>query len=289
MSVQVQDLLATTFERLSVLSETPVLDAQVLLAHVLGKPRTWLLAHPEVNPDASETLRLEALMRRLEGGEVLPYLLGHQEFFGLDFDVTPDVLIPRPETELLVESAVAWLGAKPDRRTVADVGTGCGCIAICLAHSISDVRVLATEISRPALRVAAANSRKHRVSERIDLLQCDLLPSCAEGLPTDRYFDLVCANLPYIPSATLHQLPIYGREPTVALDGGIDGLDLVHRLLSLAPDWLAPHGLILLEIEASQGNQALSLAYDAFSESTIHLHQDLTGRDRLLEIIPPDK
>jgi release factor glutamine methyltransferase len=284
MSVQVQDLLATTFERLSAVSETPVLDAQVLLAHVLGKPRTWLLAHPEVNPDASETIRLESLMRRLEGGEVLPYLLGHQEFFGLDFDVTPDVLIPRPETELLVESAVAWLGAKPDRRTVADIGTGCGCIAICLAHSISDVRVLATEISRPALRVAAANSRKHRVSERIDLLQCDLLPSCAEGLPTDRYFDLVCANLPYIPTATLIKLPIYGKEPALALDGGPDGLDPFRRLFGHIPEWMTRDGLILLEIESSSGAAVLSLAYDAFHAASIHLHQDLAGHDRLLEI-----
>lgn len=279
-----QDLLEATSERLWALSDTPLLDAQVLLSHVLGKPRTWLLAHPAANPQVSDTTRLEALMRRLEGGEALPYLLGHQEFFGLDFDITPDVLIPRPETELLVERAVAWLAAEPDRRTVADIGTGCGCIAICLTHSISDVRVLATEISWPALTVAASNSKKHGVSERIDFLQCDLLPAYAEGLSTDRHFDLVCANLPYIPTATLINLPVYGKEPALALDGGPDGLDPFRRLFGLIPEWMTRDGLILLEIESSSGAAVLSLAYDTFHAALIHLHQDLAGHDRLLEI-----
>ena len=100
----------------------------------------------------------------------------------------------------------------------------------------------------------------------------------------DQHLDLICANLPYIPTETLHKLPIYGREPTLALDGGEDGLDLFRRLIKLAPDWLAPHALILLEIEATRGLQALSLAYAMFPEAEIHLHQDLTGLDRLLEI-----
>jgi release factor glutamine methyltransferase len=243
-----------------------------------------LLAHPAANPHASETSRLEALMRRLEGGDVLPYVLGHHEFFGLDFEITSDVLIPRPETELLVETAVAWLEAGADRRTVADIGTGCGCIAICVARRFSDVRVLATEISRPALRVAAANSRKHGVSERIDFLQCDLLPPYAEGLPTDRHFDLVCANLPYIPTSMLVRLPIYGKEPALALDGGPDGLDPFRRLFDQIPEWMTRDGLILLEIESSSGAAVLSLAYDAFHAASIHLRQDLAGHDRLLEI-----
>src|SRR5512135_701564 len=136
MAVLVQDLLDSTIARLLPLSDTPQLDAQVLLAHIFEKPRTWLLAHTASAPDGRSTARLEKLIRRLEQGEPLPYVLGHWEFYGLDFRLTRDVLIPRPETELLVESAVAWLRLPRDEDQhagglmVADIGTGSGCIAI---------------------------------------------------------------------------------------------------------------------------------------------------------------
>ena len=115
-------------------------------------------------------------------------------------------------------------------------------------------------------------------------MQCDLLPQHIDPLPTESHFDLICANLPYIPTETLHNLPVFGREPTLALDGGPDGLDPIRRLLDIGPEWLAPNGMILLEIEATRGIQALNLACDLFSEATIHLHRDLMGQDRLLEI-----
>ena len=149
---------------------------------------------------------------------------------------------------------------------------------------IPSTRILATDISRAALKVAKHNAEKFHVHHRIDFLECDLLPQHVEPLPTDRHFDMICANLPYIPTETMRALPIYGREPTLALDGGKDGLDLYRRLLDIAPDWLAPYGKILLEIEATQGLKALSLAYDLFSEASITLHQDMAGHDRLLEI-----
>ena len=276
--------------RLASISDTPDLDASVLIAHVLNKPRTWVMAHPESTLNTDQQKQLDESLTRLEKGEPFPYVLGHWEFFGLDFDVTPDVLIPRPETELLVEKAIVWLQESKVRRPstalrVADIGTGSGAIAVSLAVNVPDADILATDISSKALLVAKQNSINHGVSNRIEFIECDLLPTDPSSFilhPSS--LDLLCANLPYIPTQTLSQLSVFGREPTVALDGGADGLELVRRLLNIAPDWLAPNALILLEIEATLGMQALSLAYDMFSETEIHLHQDLTGRDRLLEI-----
>jgi release factor glutamine methyltransferase len=269
--------------RLSLISDTPALDASVLLARIMDKPRTWVLAHPELTLTLGQHDQLEESLARLERGEPFPYVLGRWEFFGLDLNITPDVLIPRPETELLAEKAIAWLQESPVRCTTADVGTGSGAIAIAIAANVRDAHILATDRSFAALKVARNNASKFNLTN-IDFVQCDLLPPHAELLATEFHFDLICANLPYIPTETLKNLPIFNREPTLALDGGMDGLDLVRRLLAIAPEWIAPKGLILLEIEASHGMQALNLASDLFSHAEIHLHQDLTGRDRLLEI-----
>jgi release factor glutamine methyltransferase len=276
-------LLVDLTNRLTAISDTPALDGSVLLAQVVGKPRSWVLTHPELTLTPEQNTQLDDALARLEHGEPLPYVLGHWEFFGLDLRVTPDVLIPRPETELLVEKALAWLQASPVRRTVADVGTGSGAIAIAIATHLRDAFVLATDISFHALQTAQANARRHSLTN-IDFVQCDLLPPHTDPLATQLHFDLICANLPYIPTETLHGLPIYNREPTLALDGGPDGLALIRKLLTLAPDWLAPNGLLLLELEATRGLQALNLAYDLFSQAEIHLHQDLAGHDRILEI-----
>jgi len=280
--LNIGDLLSGLAERLS--GDWPELDAELIVAHVLDHPRTWILAHPEIEIAAPQLEAIESAVSKLEGGMSLPYILGHWEFFGLDFAITPDVLIPRPETELLVERAIAWLQASPERRTIADIGTGSGAIGITLAVHVPDAYVMGTDISLPALRVARGNARKYGVEARVDFVNCDLLPAHHERLATDLHFDLICANLPYIPTRTLKRLAVYGREPSVALDGGGDGLGPIRRLLSMAPEWLAPGGRILLEIEATLGVKALSLAYDCFNQAEIHLHRDLTGRDRLLEI-----
>ena len=282
-----QDLLDSTVERLSPLSDTPQLDAQVLLAHVLDKPRTWVIAHPGSSFNVDQAAKFGVLIDKLELGVPLPYVLGHWEFFGLDFDITPDVLIPRPETELLVERAIPWLQASPERRTIADIGTGSGCIAISFAINVPEARILATDISLAALKVARRNALKFEVTRQIDFVQCDLLPQHINSLSTDRHFDLICANLPYIPTGKLNSLPVYGREPTIALDGGADGLDPFRKFFKLVPEWMASGGRILLEIEATRGLAVLSLAYDAFSSAAIHLHRDLSGHDRILEIQLP--
>ena len=281
----IADFLKQAISKLSSLSETPELDAQVLLANILEESRTWLITHSETHLTKPQLASAKEAFSRLEAGVPLPYVIGNWEFFGLNFEVTPDVLIPRPETELLVERAIKWIKGSSERRTIADVGTGSGCIAVSIAKSVYDAKIFATDISLPALEVAQRNARKHKVEKRIDFINCDLLPPHPDPLPTDLHFDLICANLPYIPTQTIQALDVYGREPTLALNGGEDGLDIVRRLLEIAPTWLAPNGMILLEIEASQGMSAVAQAYDAFDNAEIHLHQDLAGHDRLVEIM----
>jgi release factor glutamine methyltransferase len=258
-------------------SETPSLDAQKLLAHVMERPSSWVMAHPEDCLTPEWVAAVEHLAARMESGEPLPYVLGNWEFFGLEFEVTPDVLIPRPETELLVERAIAWLQVHPDHRHAADIGTGSGCIAIALAANVPDLQVMASDISAEAVKLAQRNAIRNGVAERMEFLCCDLFPPNVE-------FDLIVANLPYIPTKVLHKLPVYGHEPTLALDGGTNGLTLIQRLLTATPDRLVPGGLLLLEIEASEGPPALSLACDIFAKAEIHLHKDLAGHDRILEV-----
>jgi release factor glutamine methyltransferase len=270
--------LAGLKDRLQSITETPGLDAQVLLAHILGVERAWVLSHPEAELDDFQERALAAAASRLEAGEPLPYILGKWEFYGLEFTLSPEVLIPRPETELLVDLALDWLKAHPKRRSAADIGTGSGCIAVTLANKVPDLQVVATDVSRPALQVAAENCIRHKVADRVSLLQSDLMDNL-EGR-----FDLICANLPYIPTTTLRHLAVFGREPTSALDGGERGLDLIGRLLIQAPDRLTPEGLLLLEIEASQGVEAVDLARQAFPGGDIQVLPDLAGRNRVLYI-----
>jgi release factor glutamine methyltransferase len=261
-------------------SETPSLDAQVLLAHISGKNRAWVLAHPEALLTPEQQNALRAAVSRLEGGEPLPYVLGYWAFYGLEFIVNTETLIPRPETELVVEEAIKWLLVNPTKRCAADIGTGSGCIAIALAVNIPDLQVTATDISLPAIRTAQTNAKKHGVAHRVDFVQADLLTRMANRSP----FHVICANLPYIPTKTLEGLDVYNREPTIALDGGPDGLGIIHKLLPQVLNSLAPAGLVLLEIESSQGETSVKLAQEFFPEAQIDLLRDLADHDRLLRI-----
>jgi release factor glutamine methyltransferase len=257
-------------------SDTPRLDAQVLLSNLTGKPRSWILAHPEASIDADQQKKLTENIHQLEAGIPLPYVIGHWEFFNLDFTINRSVLIPRPETEFLVEKSLEWLKSHPEDRRVLEIGTGSGCIAVSLAAHLPDLQITATDISKPALQVAQYNAARHNLGDKITFCHADLLP------PPGLNFNLICANLPYIPAETLRGLEVYGREPTLALDGGPDGLSLISRVVRHAGGILAPGGILLLEIEASQGKTAIELAEEHFPESQIGLYPDYSGHDRLL-------
>lgn len=274
----ISQALRQSIETLHKTSDTPNLDAQILLASTLDKTRAWVISHPEVRLSDSEKSKYQADIDALARGTPLPYLLGKWEFYGLDFFITPDTLIPRPETEILVEHALEWLGNRPGHHIIADIGTGSGCISIALTKSTPDLTVIASDISLPALKIARKNSKYHQVEGQIHFLQSDLLP------PLPIKFDLICANLPYIPAETLTALKIYGHEPDLALNGGEEGLDYITKLLEITREYLNPTGAILLEIDQSQGMKLQSLAKNLYTSADISLHQDLANFDRVLKI-----
>lgn len=249
------------------------------MAFGLNQKREWLVAHfnDALPEDKIETLN--QLLKRLQEGEPLAYITGKRSFFGLDFKVTPDVLVPRPETELLVEEAVTWLEANPGCRKMVDVGTGSGIIAISLADRFADLHITAVDISAPALQIAKENANSNGLPNRILWQQNDLL----SGIE-DRY-DLITANLPYIPTQTLQGLPIIKHEPRLALDGGESGLDLILRLLGQAVNCVQPRGLILLEIEASQGQSVPELASKHFPQAKIECLNDYADLPRVVKIL----
>jgi|YNPMSStandDraft_1061717.scaffolds.fasta_scaffold00934_4 release factor glutamine methyltransferase len=252
------------------------LAAQVILAHVLGKSREFILAHPEYVLGEDHIERLENLITRLEQGEPLAYLTGKREFYGLTFWVSPAVLIPRPETELLVERALGWLKRHPNRRSAADVGSGSGSIAATLTFHVPDLKCVAVERSWQAIQIARQNFEQLRVSQRVFPMLGNLLDA-VEGM-----FDLVCANLPYIPANELAQLAVSRFEPRLALDGGYDGLDWIAALIEDSKRWLAKGGLMLLEIEAGQAEKVAQLVYRNLPNAKIEVIHDLQGLPRLV-------
>jgi release factor glutamine methyltransferase len=275
--VHIRDVLKRS-SRLAGGSDTPGLDLQVLLASIMGRTRSWVLAHPEAELTCLQAQQLERSVCRLEAGEPLAYLTGQREFFGMDFVISPAVLVPRPETELLVEKALDWLKKRARKVRCADVGTGSGCIAVTLAALAGDAVLAATDRSREALVVARQNARRHKVDGRILFIQGSLMEALGPG------FDLICANLPYIPRGDLERLAVSHWEPRQALDGGEDGLAWLRSLIKDAPRLLVPRGLMLLEIEARQAAAVSRLAQEQFPGAEIRVYQDLAGFDRLIQI-----
>ncbi|MEB2289188.1 MAG: peptide chain release factor N(5)-glutamine methyltransferase [Anaerolineae bacterium] len=255
------------------------LDAPLLLAHILGCERTALLAHPQRPLTPTQLTAFCALVERRASGVPLAYLAGERAFFDLTLIVTPDVLIPRPETEHLVERALAWARARARSPRIADVGTGSGVIAVTLARHLPGARVWALDVSRAALGVARRNAARYDLAERVHLVQADLLGPL---LGARGAFDLIAANLPYVPTSALETLPVSRHEPRLALDGGPDGLAVIRRLLAQVPRILAADGLLLLEIEAEQGERAAALAATALPGARVTVHADYAGHDRVI-------
>jgi release factor glutamine methyltransferase len=263
-------------------------EAEVLLGHILAMSRTGLYTEPERSLTSAQRERLRLLVGRRLDHEPAAYILGHCEFYGIDFNVDSHTLIPRPETELLVEKAVelAELSCRQaEQVTIADIGTGCGAIAISLALALPQAKIYATDISRSALKVAEVNCRRHGVNGQVELLQGDLL----EPLP--QAVDVIVANLPYVKDCEFEDLSreIREHEPTIALAGGRDGLDRIQEMLEQMRGKRVAHlgerpVYLLLEIGQGQGAMVISLVSDYFPQASIELIPDLGGIERVAKV-----
>lgn len=230
-------------------------EAGSLLSFMIGKDRTFLISHADDRLEDTELDRFREAVARRSEGEPLQYITGVQDFYGREFRVTPEVLIPRPETELLVEAALEVMADQPEP-SICDVGTGSGCIAVTLLCERTDAQAVAVDVSEAALAIAAENAQRYRVSDRIALRISD----CFHGLePTS--FDLVVSNPPYVSSSALPglQREVRDHEPLVALSPGADGLSVIRRLLDDGPAFLNTRGHLIMEIGFDQGEKVQEL------------------------------
>ncbi len=264
------------------IDEAP-LEAEVLVRHVAGIDRAALYADHDRTITDTESQRLAELLARRLQREPLPYIMGHWGFYGLDYIVNNSVLIPRPETEILVEEAL--IAALPMAQgnhpiTIADVGTGSGCVAISLARRLPHASVVATDVSVGALAVARQNIEQHNAQNQVRLVECDLL-SGVEGP-----IDIIVSNPPYIPDGDISRLQpeVANYEPQVALVGGTDGLAIIRRLLEQASKLLSPNGTVMLEFNPPQSEALLSIARSIWPDAEPRVVKDLAGLDRVLVV-----
>jgi release factor glutamine methyltransferase len=284
------------------------LAAELLLMHALGRDRTWLYSHPEFSIEASAAEKYFALVARRAAGEPTQYLTGKQEFWGLEFEVNPAVLIPRPETEHVIEVALERLGSrgiKIDLRTgapsptlrIADVGTGSGCIAVALAWELPHAEVFATDISEAALEVARRNAARHRVSERVHFIHCDLLSGMGgsgHGMPCpyeeksggdgETKFDLIVSNPPYVARDEAETLPreVREHEPHAALFGGAEGTEIYARLIEEAGSLLRCGGILVLELGYNSAAHVEELLKPELGWTNVKITNDLAGKPRVI-------
>ena len=246
----------------------------------IDRVQLYLELDRQLSPDQSE--QFWSLIERRLKGEPSAYIVGHREFYGLDFYVNSSVLIPRPETELLVDKTLELAQRHAlcsMRYTICDIGTGCGAIAISLALKLPQAKIYATDISAAALKVAAVNCEKHGVTERVYLLEGDLLEPLPEPV------DMLVANLPYVSESKLSGLNTHGFEPVLALNGGPDGLEKIRRLCSQTTNNIRPGGGLLLEIGQGQEEAVITLLCNLFPSTKVEIFPDLAGVGRVVGMI----
>ncbi len=264
--------------------DSPRLSAELLLSNVLGLKRIELYTQFD-KPVAKQQLDiLHDLVKRAGQNEPVAYLVGKTEFYSLELNVTPDCMIPRPETELLVERAIEFLRMRRSgNQFVCDLCTGCGCIAVAIAKNFTNARIIATDISDAALAVAAGNIEKHQLKERITLLCGDLFDPIISGLDVDK-FDLIVCNPPYVSTAEYEKLDrnVKDYEPKLALFAGVDGLDTYRRIIEKADQFLKPDAALILEIGYAQGPAVRQLLEKTGTFAEIKIEKDFNNNDRII-------
>jgi release factor glutamine methyltransferase len=257
------------------------LTAELLLMHALGHDRAWIYSHPEMSIDDGVAQKFWELVSQRASGVPTQYLTGKQEFWGLEFQVTPAVLIPRPETEHLIEVTIEklaeWQGQKNLR--IADIGTGSGCIAVTLAYEFSQAEIFATDISGAALEIARRNAERHGVLEQIRFVECDLLGAAGK----EELFDVIVSNPPYIARSEELQLQreVREHEPHEALFGGMAGSEIYARLIAEAAPHLRSRGLLVIEIGYGAANEIRSMLDNA-PWKDVRVTNDLAGIPRII-------
>ncbi len=263
--------------------ESPRLNIELLLAHLLKKKRLKLYLEFERELDETTLEKLREMVRRRADGEPLQYITGVAEFCGLEFAVDRRVLIPRPETELLVEETVSRIANRGSRNVIVDLGTGSGCIAVTLAKQLPTAEIYATDASADALEVAKSNARRHGVEKNIRFLQGDLL----QALPDSLRVDAIVSNPPYVATGELARLPKEVREfePVQALVAGDDGLDVFRRIIADARRFLSPSGFVALELGAGQ-RAAVEQLFVERGYAVAQVVKDLQGHERVVVAVP---
>lgn len=264
-------------------SESPRLEAEVLLAEAMNCRRIELYSNFEAEPAETVRTAFRGLVKRRAEGAPVAYLVGHREFYSLDFRVTPDVLIPRPETELLVVTLLDLAKAKPKEMpwSIADVGTGSGILAVCAAKNLPAARVTALDISPAALAVAKENAEKHGVASRIDFLESDLFAA----VPPAKKFDIILSNPPYVSTGDLEKLPpdVKNFEPRTALIAGPLGTEVIERLIPQAAERLNPRGYLLIEIGPTIDGQVRKLLEAHGGFDLLPTIKDLARQPRVVQ------
>ncbi len=261
--------------------DSPGLDARLILAMVLGCDRAHLHAHPEKMVVPEELARVESLAQRRMAREPMAYIMGEREFWSMSLLVSPGVLIPRPETELLVERAVALSGKKGQSR-ILDLCAGSGAVGLAVASELTEAQVTLLDLCPKALGVARRNAERLGFGSRTGLLVSDLFGALAKG----DEFDLIVSNPPYVATGELDGLmpEVSSFEPRLALDGGADGMDLIRRIIEEAPAYLARGGFLLIEMDPRQMAVAEAFSEEQGSYRSARRHNDLAGRERVLEL-----
>ena len=280
MSASVAELVASGSRRLSDVTAAPRMEAEFFLCETLQQSHVWLIAHPEADVGHAPQAAFERACARRAAGEPFQYIVGSSGFYGRTFAVNAAVLVPRPETEHLIDAALEYCGA--DRRRplrICDVGTGCGAIAITLACELPNASVVAIDVSADALSVARTNAARHGVAQRLTLGAADLLLTAIAHGP----FDLIAANLPYVSTSHIPPYPAtLAYEPRVALDGGADGLDVYRRFLPLAKARLARLGCLIMEAGADSAEALGVSAGRIFSGADVSVLNDYAQQPRLV-------